>query len=137
MNVPYCRADETGQIIEYGSLSPYTFLHRIDPAYVYDPVGVAPATHYVAPATHYVADGVVRERPAMVLQRQGQTLSGLPDPCSITINDQSYTVTGGQVELDFPQPGQYHIQLSAWPWQTVQLDITIAADETADENHPS
>ena len=130
MNVPYCRADEAGQIIEYGSLSPYTFLHRIDPAYVYDPVGVSPATHYVA-------DGVVRERPAMVLQRQGQTLSGLPDPCSVTINEQTYTVTGGQVELDFPQPGQYHIQLSAWPWQTVQLDITIAADETADENHPS
>jgi hypothetical protein len=36
----------------------------------------------------------------MVLQRHGQQLSGLPDPCTVIINNQPYTVTGGQVELD-------------------------------------
>jgi hypothetical protein len=127
--VPYCKADDTGRIIEYGSLSPYTFLYRIDPAYVYDPVGVTPETHYVS-------DGMVRERPRMELQRHGQQLSGLPDPCTVTINNQPYTVTGSQVDLDFPQPGQYQVVLSAWPWQEVALEITISEPDN-NETDPS
>ena len=126
-NVPYCRADEHGRIVEYGSLSPYTFLHKIDKDYVYDSVGASPEMHYVA-------DGMVRERPYMLVQQSGHLLSGLPDPCTVTINGKAYNVTGGNVQLDFPQSGLYIVKLEAWPWRDIQLEFTVPGGANEEDN---
>lgn len=117
--IPYCKADDSGRIIECGELSPHTFLYRIDPGYRYAPEGVSPDTHYMK-------DGVPVERPTMQLAQSGRHIDGLPKPCVVTINSKSYTVPDGAVDLDLPQPGTYRVTLSAWPYRDTNLEVTIA-----------
>lgn len=113
-NIPWLKADGAGRIVEYGELSPHSYLHLL--GYLYNPIGARPSTHYVD-------GGIVRDRPAMQLGRVGNRLINLPDPCQIEINGTVYQVEGGEVDLDFPQSGTYRLLIQAWPYKDSELEV--------------
>ena len=71
-------------------------------------------SHFGKPV--YVVDGVVTNRPANPAVLTGATLSNLPVPCDIRVNQTVYKCTEDHAELTFDQPGTYTILVSAWPY---------------------
>lgn len=45
------------------------------------------------------------------------TLSGLPNPCVVMVDDEEYTITDGQLVLDSEVPAQYHLRINHWPYK--------------------
>ncbi|WP_374419471.1 hypothetical protein [Chromobacterium sp.] len=119
-NVPYAEADEQGRIVSWGELSPHSFLHQINPNYVF-------ATGSISPALQYVKAGVIRERPIMAIRRDGMRFYELPQPCEVWINGRSYPVENGELELDLPQPGIYTLRFVAWPFQDADIQLEVTA----------
>lgn len=68
------------------------------------------------PETHYVSDGVLMERPTQETTLDGSTLTNLPTPCQIVINDETYDCEDGHADLEFDLPGTYRITVKAWPY---------------------
>ena len=99
------------------------------------------------PAIHYVAvlDGkaIVAGRPELIvateddkttLQADGIdtiTLTGLPDPCEIIVDDpdpgvetQSFIVDGGGFVFSVDDPGVYTIEVRRWPFLPFKIEFT-------------
>lgn len=76
-------------------------------------------------STHYVLNGVPAERPSQATTLTGQTLSGLPYPCTLWIDGDSYTVDEATVELDLPLAGTYALRVEAFPYLDWKGSITI------------
>lgn len=119
-NVPYAQFDDIGCIVSWGDLSPHTFLCQINPNYVYAPFPVIPERQFVD-------EGVIKDRPIMPVRREGMRFYDLPQSCEVLINDQSYLVENGELELSLPQPGIYAVRFRAWPYQDVEIQLEIAA----------
>lgn len=64
----------------------------------------------------YVVDGRVTPLPSNPAQLSGQTLTSLPVPCTIHINEAVYPCADSTAELEFSQPGTYHVRVEAWPY---------------------
>lgn len=75
------------------------------------------------PETHYVAQGVLTPRPEMPAVLDGHELSGLPTPCTLSINGVDYPCGEAVVELAFDQPGTYRVIAQAWPYLNKELSI--------------
>lgn len=116
-NVPYAEVDSTGRIISWGDMSPHSFLHQINPNYVFAP-------GFISPELQYVENGVMKERPIMELQRNGLHFIGLPRPCNILVNGKTYNVEDGEIELEFPQNGSYSITFQAWPYRDTVIEVS-------------
>ena len=81
------------------------------------------------------ADGSIRHKhtftPAIdkfTVQADGSdtvTISGLPIPCSVTVNGQTVTVDDGTLELTFDLPGDYPVKLTADGY--IPLEVVIHA----------
>lgn len=67
-------------------------------------------------ATHCVVNGAVVERPANPAQLAGATLTSLPVPCSIWINEVEYACDEDHAELNFDQVGSYRVKVVAFPF---------------------
>jgi hypothetical protein len=63
----------------------------------------------------YVLDGQVTPRPANPSVLTGTTLTNVPVPATIKINDATYESNESRVELGFSQPGTYRVTVIAWP----------------------
>lgn len=99
------------------------------------------------PETSYVAilDGkaVVADRPELVVRTEDDkttlvaggedsiTLTGLPDPCEIIVDDpdpavetQVYTVEGGGFIFMADDPGIYTVEVRRWPFLPFRIEFT-------------
>lgn len=89
------------------------------------------------PTAHYVHDGEVKPRPPMPAtldkttitadDTDEATLTGLPDPCTVTIDETTHKVTGGSLTITSPMPATYNITCRAWPY--LDGDYTLKAVE--------
>ena len=73
--------------------------------------------------TDYVNNGMLASRPACPAVFDGRTLSGLPVPSLIKINEQDYPCEASTVELEFDQPGKYRVVIKAWPYLDKEFTI--------------
>jgi len=63
----------------------------------------------------YVVNGEVLPQPENPTTLTGTTLTGVPVPATVYINDTSYETTEAVVELGFDLPGTYTVKVVAWP----------------------
>lgn len=71
----------------------------------------------------YVDGATARPRPSQSTKLIGQTLTNLPVPCTITINDTEYPCNDTSAELAFDYPGKYRIVVRAWPHLDKEFEI--------------
>lgn len=70
----------------------------------------------------YVDDGEVVRRREMNPFIEGRSISDLPAPCSVQVNDEMYECSDGIVELEFEQPGKYRVTVRAFPFLDLELE---------------
>jgi len=91
-----------------------------DPDRVIAPSAAASGLPYVEGA--YGADdwfhkGQAQKRPVCPVTLDGALLCNVPPDSTITINRRQYPCAdGGDVELEFDQPGIYRIRVTGWPY---------------------
>ncbi|GEM_PF-6383756 len=85
------------------------------------------------PNAHYVSGDVVVERPTLprfdklkLVSGQVATLTGLPNPSSVTVNGVTHQVTDGEVVLPWAGIGRFNIQIQAWPYMDYSVVIECA-----------
>jgi hypothetical protein len=76
--------------------------------------------------THYILNGEPTERPTQSTTLDGRTLTGLPIPATLHINDETYEVDDGTAELDFILPGTYRLKVVAWPFKDWEEELVMA-----------
>lgn len=54
------------------------------------------------------------------------TISSLPIPCNVTIDDATYEVTDGSFEFSTPLIGEYVIKLESFPYESKEFLVTAA-----------
>lgn len=55
-------------------------------------------------------------RPSQKTVLEGNVISGIPVPATLTINKETYSIDEPVVELEFDQPGTYKIRIESWPF---------------------
>jgi hypothetical protein len=77
----------------------------------------------VDPVASYVSAGQVTARPSFgqfdkltLTTGQEATLTGLPNPTSVTVNGQVETVTDGELILPWAGAGNFNVLVHAWPY---------------------
>ena len=53
-------------------------------------------------------------------------VSGLPDPCAVTVNGVEQSVMGGSLILRSRAPGLFDLTFRAWPFLDARLTIEAA-----------
>jgi hypothetical protein len=115
----YVAADATGAIQYTGIIPQFMIAAQVPPAGGAIVLGTGNA------ATDYVASGVITPRPANPTTLSGMQLSSIPNPSTVTIAGGSpTTVTDGEVELSFTQPGTYDVKVSSWPMLDADFSVT-------------
>lgn len=78
-----------------------------------------------------VVDGAFVERPRLAgFDKTAIAVGGdvarivLPDPCAVTIDGVTHTVTGGVLELSAAVPGSYSITINHWPYMPFEETVT-------------
>ena len=84
-------------------------------------------------ATQYVLNKVITDRPAnptvldkakIAVDGEEATISGLPEPCIVSIDDVAYEVPDGVLVFDLDQLGAYKIEVSdCFPYLDKELTI--------------
>lgn len=64
-------------------------------------------------------------RPTQTTALSGLTLSGLPVPCTLWIDHDSYAVDEATVELELPIAGTYRLRVEAWPYLDWEGSVTV------------
>lgn len=84
-------------------------------------------------STDYVLAGAVTPRPTLPAFNRTSilangtdtaTLSGLPDPCAVTVNGVAHSIVGGTLELDADYPGTYRVEIRQFPYRDFVQEIT-------------
>jgi hypothetical protein len=75
------------------------------------------------PEEFYVVLGKPVKRPEMNAFIIGKTLSGLPTPAVLCINDKTYDVSESTVELEFNFSGTYKVTVSSWPYLDKEFTV--------------
>lgn len=75
-------------------------------------------------SSQYVANGQIATRPASIATLTGTTLSTLPQPCDIRINEVTYHCEDGQANLTLP-PGEHKVTVSAWPYLDTNFTVRV------------
>jgi hypothetical protein len=113
----YVVSDATGKIILVGSV-PVSML-AIQPLASGQSITLGTADINL----DWVSNGAVALRPANPATLSGTTLSNLPNPSTVTINGTAYTVTDGTLDMTFPNPGTYAINVSS-PFPLLDANFT-------------
>ena len=71
----------------------------------------------------YVVDDEAVPRPENPATLTGYTLTGVPVPATVSINDASYETDESVIELEFTQPGTYVVKIVAWPYLDKEFTI--------------
>jgi len=112
-------ADATGKIVMQGMVPAYQLYTLTIPegGQILDVMG--------DPKLDYVSNKQVVPRPANPTTLSGMKLLNVPNPSSVTIagvNPQ--TVTDGEVDMSFTQPGTYTVVVSSWPALDATFTVT-------------
>lgn len=75
------------------------------------------------PGLFYVLGGEAMARPENPATLSGSTLSNVPVPSTIHINNESYPCEESTVELEFAHPGEYRIRVESWPYLDKEFEI--------------
>lgn len=86
--------------------------------------------------THMVVDEQLVPRPTLAFDKttiladdqDKATLTGLPDPCTVLVDDTPYEVTGGTLEITSDMPATYEIEIED-PFPAQYFKATIHAVE--------
>lgn len=78
---------------------------------------------YFYDMVYYVLNGQAVERPVNPTLLTGLTLTNVPYPCKIVINQTEYECNESEVELDFPMSGLYKIKVIAFPYLDAEFEI--------------
>ena len=103
----------------------------MDPSALDPGLTVVETASEVDPLLNYVVSGQVIPRPtfgrfsALILAMgQESTLTGLPDPTTVTVNGTAQQVTDGEVILPWSGVGRFNVVVRAWPY----LDYAVAIE---------
>jgi hypothetical protein len=77
------------------------------------------------PELQYVAGGAIADRPPNPAVLTGTTLTNVPVPSTLWIDDTSYPVTDPTVELDLTLPGTYQLRLESFPPQDAAFTVVV------------
>jgi hypothetical protein len=72
----------------------------------------------------YILNGQPTERPASPVTRTDLTLFDVPNGATLWINGVSYAAEG-EVELEFPLPGTYSLQVECWPYKDWEGEVVV------------
>lgn len=73
---------------------------------------------------HYIDEnGKKQFRPKMEAKLNGKTITDLPIPCTVYINNKIYTCDDDTLELSFSQPGIYRILITSFPYLDRRFQI--------------
>lgn len=75
-------------------------------------------------ALYYVVDGCPVRRPGMAITVNGAVFSGLPNPATVRVGEESFEVPDGVAELSFMVPGTYRVEITAFPFQDSAYEVT-------------
>lgn len=73
-----------------------------------------------------VADIAIDRTEIAVDDTDAATITGLPDPCRVTIDGVAHDVVGGTLEITSTMPATYSIRFDQWPWTPWSTVITAA-----------
>lgn len=110
----FAKYDDEGRILATGSM-PESML-ELQEGNIY--VGT------VDPLREYIADGVAAPRPVNPAALSGTTLTNLPVPCVIQINDSQYPCSDATATLRFAQVGTYTVTVIAFPYLDARFTVT-------------
>lgn len=113
MMLTFSKYNATGKVLWHGAV-PDTMLNMQDDTIVFGAVD---------PATEYVLDRTIVPRRACPAALNGATLTGLPVPCTLTVNGQDYAVAETAVTLSFPHPGDYEMKVVYWPYMDATFSV--------------
>ena len=65
--------------------------------------------------TQYVVGGQVTQRPPSPITRSGETLLNVPPGATLRVDGVSYPIQGN-VALNFPLSGTYHVRVECFPY---------------------
>ena len=112
---PYVVYDKDGKILKNGHCKASDL--QLQGEFVLDVIANSRA--------HYILDGDVTPRPENPARISGTTLTHLPNPSEVRIEDATVTVTDGLLELSFEFPGVYRVKVSSFPFLDREFDIEI------------
>lgn len=75
--------------------------------------------------SEYIAEGIAVKRPENPATLVGTTLTNLPAPCAIQINDTRYPCTDDTATLHFTQAGTYVITVISFPHLDARFTVTV------------
>lgn len=70
---------------------------------------------------YYITGGVAVEKKTMVIQLNGNVISGLPNPTTVYVEGSQYVVTDGVFEFSSNLPGPYTIKLESPQYLTREV----------------
>lgn len=116
---PYVIADTKGEITLSGLIP--AFMVSLQPLEAGQSIVLGEGRHGV----DYVLNGVITPRPANPSTISGMKISNVPNPSTVTIDGVNpQTVTDGEVDLSFTQPGTYAVVVSSWPMLDATFKVT-------------
>ena len=88
---------------------------------------LVPVSEEVSIEEHYItASDELKERPRIALTVSGAFISGLPAPCTCTVNGRAYEVDEESMEFESPCPGRYELKFEKWPYISEVVTVEIA-----------
>ena len=117
----YLRYDANGTITGGGDTSPEMLHLERHPAGTQVMWIASPRSYW---NTHYVVGSALVPLQVMAPTKAGTTLSGLPMPCTVKTNNQTFTVTDGVAELDYSFVGTYTVEVTALHYLPYTTTVT-------------
>lgn len=118
----YVLYDAAGKIVATMTGGDFELEHNV-------PAGIAALEGHVDIDSHFVQltpTPVVAARQMISPTVSGATVSGLPNPCTVTIEGSVYTVTDGELTLSADLSGTYDVKLSAGPgYFDTTIQVTV------------
>lgn len=68
-------------------------------------------------------EGIVADRPTFAEVITGTTVSNLPNPTTVVVEDTEFEVTDGSAELEFEFPGIYTVTLKSFPYLDKSIQV--------------
>lgn len=75
--------------------------------------------------TYYVSNGECLIRPINPATIEGYTLSNLPTPCVISIDNVSYDCNESTAEMSFDHAGVYKVKVTSFPHLDAEFELTV------------